>query len=315
MRPGTISAPPAIPIVPGTTLFFAVQNTTNEDIDFDLTTELILTNNEGNFLTVLSNLNEHVGRFNPLATGSSAGPYYRYESGTSMGAAGISGMAALIEQFYNQLGINPSPALMKALLINGARQNSGLYDFGLTEPITYAGWGLPVLQNSAPGVLTNKTAGAPLQWVDQSPTNALATGQSTTWTINLTGGATNQPLRVNLVWTDPPGNPAAGIKLVNDLDLIMTNTGTGDVFYGNDIPDGSTFNESWDTNGPPNIDVINNVESIYISPPLGTNYTITVVGSRVNVNAVTANTNNVVQDFALVIGNGDAQASWEPGSP
>ncbi len=32
---------------------------------------------------------------------------------------------------------------------------------------------------------------------------------------------------------------------------------------------------------------------------------MTVVGRRVNVNAVTAQTNNVCQDFALVISSGD----------
>src|SRR5439155_22022884 len=38
---------------------------------------------------------------------------------------------------------------------------------------------------------------------------------------------------------------------------------------------------------------------------VGSNYSITVVGHRVNVNAVTANTTNVVQDYALVISSGD----------
>jgi hypothetical protein len=63
---------------------------------------------------------------------------------------------------------------------------------------------------------------------------------------------------------------------------------------------------AWDTNGPPHQDVINNVENIFL-PPQGANYSVTVVGRRVNVNAVTANPDNVVQDYALVVssGNGD----------
>ena len=28
------------------------------------------------------------------------------------------------------------------------------------------------------------------------------------------------PLQVTLAWTDPPGNPAAAIKLVNNLDPV-----------------------------------------------------------------------------------------------
>ena len=51
---------------------------------------------------------------------------------------------------------------------------------------------------------------------------------------------------------------------------------------------------------------MNNVENIYIGAPLGSNYSITVYARRVNVNAVTANTNNIVQDYALVVSSGDS---------
>ena len=80
--------------------------------------------------------------------------------------------------------------------------------------------------------------------------------------------AQNQPLRITLVWTDPPGNPIASVKLVNDLDLIVTNLDTGEVFFGNDIPAGSDFNVAWDTNTVPNVDTVNNVENVYLSPAL-----------------------------------------------
>ena len=58
------------------------------------------------------------------------GPYYRYESGTSMAvAAGVSGMLGLMQEFYQQKldadgDLTNSPALMKALVINGARPQS-----------------------------------------------------------------------------------------------------------------------------------------------------------------------------------------------
>ncbi len=141
---------------------------------------------------------------------------------------------------------------------------------------------------------------------------SLTTGQSQTSTLVLATGASEQPLRVTLVWTDPPGNPAAGVKLVNDLVLIVTNLDTGDVFYGNDIPGGSIFNQPWNTNGPPNVDLVNNVQNVYLAPPLGTNYSVTVMAQRVNVNAVTLNSNNIVQDYALVISSGDAGAVPNP---
>ena len=62
--------------------------------------------------------------------------------------------------------------------------------------------------------------------IDQNPATALATGQSQTYHLSLSPAAQTQPLRVTLVWTDPPGNPVASVKLVNDLDLVVTNLDT-----------------------------------------------------------------------------------------
>src|SRR5262249_45376954 len=82
-----------------------------------------------------------------------------------------------------------------------------------------------------------------------------------------------------------------------------------DVFFGNDIQSGNDFNLPWDTNTFPNIDYVNNVENIYLLPPLGSNYTITVRARRVNVNALPQHPNNTVQDFALVISSGDGETN------
>ena len=59
----------------------------------------------------------------------------------------------------------------------------------------------------------------------------------------------------------------------------------------------------FETSGP--VDVVNNVENVYLAPKLGTNYSITVIAKHVNVNAVYAQTNDVVQDYALVISSGN----------
>src|SRR5262249_19846019 len=128
---------------------------------------------------------------------------------------------------------------------------------------------------------------------DQDPTTALASGQSHAYRLKVSDQATNDALRITLVWTDPPGNPAAAVKLVNNLDLVVTNTDTGEVFFGNDIEANSTFNFPWDTNAVPNRDFVNNVENVLISPQPGGNYTITIMANGVNVNAVTSHTNNV----------------------
>ncbi|MGN6643192.1 MAG: S8 family serine peptidase, partial [Verrucomicrobiota bacterium] len=285
-------------------LFYGIGNPTNEAVQFHVTTVYHTTNELGNYFDVLKNVN------------SDLGPYYRYESGTSMSAAGVSGVLALMEDYFtNTLKLAPSPALMKALLINGARTVNAQYDLEVKHTLNDQGWGLVNLTNSLPMGITNQVAintKASMFFIDQNPTNALATGDSRTINVSVDPAAGNRPLRVTLVWTDPPGNPTAGIKLVNDLDLIVTNLDNPAepiVYVGNDIPVGSSFNFAVESNAVPVFDNVNNVENVYLPDPLGTNYSVTVVGHRVNVNAVTAHTNGVVQDYALVISSGNGETN------
>ncbi|HXT39183.1 MAG TPA: S8 family serine peptidase, partial [Candidatus Angelobacter sp.] len=266
----------------------------------------------GTFVVSTLSLNMDASTIDPLIP--SLGPYYRYETGTSMAAPSVSGILALMQEFFEQkLKRSFSPALMKALLINGARSVNPDYDLSPSSVINLQGWGLVNITNSLPTALTNTTdeTSWPVRFFDQSPTNVVATGQRRTWNLGVSADGQVDPLRVTLVWTDPPGNPGAGVKLVNDLDLIVTNLDTGEVFLGNNMPVGFDFTQPSDlggTNAAP-FDFVNNVENVFLQPPLGTNYSITVVGRRVSVNAVTANTNGIVQDFALVMSSGNGELS------
>ncbi len=297
---------------------YAIGNINSSPISFDLTTTIILTNGMDNHLFVLSNYLD-----------SPIGPYYRFESGTSMAAADVSGVLALMQDFFvnHSTLTNPSPALLKALLINGARAAGNAYNFNQPDRRNYEGWGLVNLPNSLPAtVQTNFSGGAKASSIflqDQSRTNALATGDS--HTFNVTLQTTNAvALHVTLAWTDPPGNPAAAIKLVNGLELVVTNLDNPTnpvMYYGNDIPAGGFFNTPETAGAAVSVDAINNVQNVLIPPLLGTNYSVTVIGRAVNVNAVSAQTNsvnnaspsgifapNVVQDYALVITVGDGGA-------
>jgi len=294
-----VALPTNAPLPAGSSdVFYAIVNPTNFDVPYLLYTEIITTNDLGNYLEVLRGMNDQLSQ------------WYRYESGTSMSAADISGMLALMQEWFAQHQLTNSPALNKALLINGARSVASRYTFRPQARLNIQGWGLPNLTTTIPTNLIATTDNS-MMFFDQDSTNALATGDRRTFNVDVSGDAGSDPLRVTLAWTDPPGNPAASTKLVNDLDLYVTNIDTGDVFIGNDMGSGSDYTLLYDTNNPPNLDTVNNVENVFVSPEIGTSghYAITVVAKRVNVNAVTAHTNKVVQDFALVISSGDGAVS------
>ncbi len=286
------------PIQPGE-WSYSIANTNTFDVNVDVQTIVTVTNNPGTFFAELQKLNGALGQ------------NYRYESGTSMAAPAVSGVLALMQEFFEQrLGVTNSPALMKALLINGARSAGTSYDLQVDSVVNHQGWGLINISNSIPAELdANRMVQTdwPIRFFDQSPSNALATGESKTRVVTIDPAAQNTPLRFTLVWTDPPGNPAASVKLVNDLDLIVTNLDTGEVFLGNQFPAGSDFTVAVSSNVitgslslPPG-DSVNNVENVFVNRPVSQRYSVTVNARRVNVNAVPQHPEGIVQDYALVI--------------
>ncbi|NBV20837.1 MAG: hypothetical protein EBS05_02420 [Proteobacteria bacterium] len=253
---------------------------------------------------------------------SSPGTYWRYDSGTSFAAAKVSGVLALMEEFFNTNygmtnGLNPS--LNKALLINRAGSAGLAYDFAVNNTVTHQGWGIPSLSNTVPALtgisfLTTNVASASnnIIIVDESAfaTNHLTTGESHAYDITLpaTFSSTNT-LKITLTWTDPPGNPLSSTKLVNDLDLVVSNAflAVTNIYEGNNFAAGSLTSQTTPEGSTSQRDSVNNVENVYITgiTNLLTPYRVYVIGHKVNVNAVTANTNDVVQDYTLVISTDD----------
>ncbi|MBX3748095.1 MAG: S8 family serine peptidase [Verrucomicrobiae bacterium] len=271
--------------------FYAVGNTTDDTVSYDIQTIIVTETEFGEYFDQLKELNDGLA------------PHYRFESGTSMAAPAVTGLLALFQEYFEREERPVTPALLKALLINGARSADSIYNFNVRDVINLQGWGLVNIAHSLPaGEIGTPTAeGTAVQYVQQTGPDALVTGQSRVWNLELDPSALDQIVKVTLVWTDPPGNPSAGIKLVNDLDLIVRNIETDEVYGGNDIPFRSDFNTPHPDITTVTNDIINNVENVLIRPPLGTNYSIEVRARRVNVNAVTDHPGGIAQDFALVI--------------
>ncbi len=272
--------------------------------------------NTSNIFNVLSNLN-------------SVTTEYRYDSGTSFAVPGVSGLLALVQEFFGEVLQPPkrrffSPALMKALLINSARSVHQRYDLAPETRMNFQGWGGLHLPRILPGD-TNSEAifrkldekDWPLVLIEQSPTNAVATGQEIIFKLDVDTNALSYPLRFTLVWTDPPANPQASLKLVNDLDLVVQSETVVDgktnivTWHGNDILNGRDYTEARDSGAFGGVrDVVNNVENIFIADPRTmSNITVRVMGRRVNVKSISDyynrvgafGTNEIVQDFALVV--------------
>ncbi len=214
--------------------------------------------------------------------------YYVYMGGTSMSGPHAAGAAAVFVQYYQSLYSNtvPSPALVKAALINSANELDEANGGPGPIPNNDEGWGRIALTN----IIVTNLSSAPryYQYLDQSAW--LTNGQ--VYSQHVLVRSSNQPLKVTLAYTDVPGFPGAIPALVNNLDLeVIAPDGT---FYR-----GNQFGAGESVPNPPASDNLNNVEGIYLSTPAPGDYLVQVRGAKIVQDAV-ANTNIIAQDFALV---------------
>lgn len=204
---------------------------------------------------------------------------YSFCSGTSMASPHVAGAVILITEWWrNRTGLDPSPALSKALLVNNAVDMAAADRWRNTE-----GWGRVNISN----VIQPATQAF---YLDQTVTfDATADQYQVSFPVDDPG----QPVQVTLAWSDAPGAVGANPALVNDLDLTVE-TG-GSTYLGN------VFAAGWSTTGG-SADTLNNLENVFVQTP-GAMVTITVDATAINGDGVPLSGDATDQDFVLVCTN------------
>lgn len=195
---------------------------------------------------------------------------------TSWATPAAAAAAALVRQYYAEgwypTGtpqpahvFDPTGSLVKATLANATLDMTGHAGY----PSTTEGWGILRLDET----LTFPGGTRALRAWDVRHADGLSSGEFEAFSINVASAA--EPLKVTLVWADPPGLAGALNPVVNNLDLTVIAPG-GATFRGNVFAGGQSV-----TGGAP--DLLNNVEQVLVPAPAIGTWTLRVGAPAVNV--------------------------------
>ncbi|HYM40258.1 MAG TPA: S8 family serine peptidase [Thermoplasmata archaeon] len=214
-------------------------------------------------------------------------------AGTSYATPAAAAAAAILRQYFTQGwypsrspvpadAIDPSAALLRAMLLASGQQLTGTGTSAGTWPNNQQGFGRILLSK----ILPLPGDAFDTEVVDNAA--GLVTGQAMTYTFHVLLGASTA--RFVLAWTDYPGTLGASKALVNGLDLQVT-APNGTVFRGNNFGP-SSIGQSLPGG---TFDTTNTEEAVLLKSPAAGDWTVTVIGANVPVGP---------QRFALVATGG-----------
>ncbi|SEQ94301.1 Subtilase family protein [Lentzea xinjiangensis] len=218
--------------------------------------------------------------------------------GSSGASPKTAGACALLAQWWRRWhgGVNPSPAMLRALVVNGAEP----IDAGGPIPNSQQGWGRLSLRD----LLDPAVARIALDQAD------LLTGQGETRRFPVRVVDPRRPVKITLAWTDPPGAVGSGTAtaspVVNRLALRVrdggrTWRGGADRFRG-----GWTAEDGQLTGTVLREEGADNLQCVHLPAGQARSLEVSVTALRLTTDALTGGFDLPRQDFALVITNAEA---------